>query len=149
MTRSMPHYLLRETAISMVINTLFSLAFFLLVFKIAAPVPGRSYAVDFLPQSFAIALMSTLVPGAIAARNVRLGRMARWPHSSPLPRRLWQRTVLVAVLAMVLGGGALCGLMLLAGPVAIAWWPALVAKLAYGAALAAVVTPPTLKAALR
>jgi uncharacterized protein (UPF0261 family) len=147
----MPAYIARETAISVVINTGFSLAFFLLVFGLHTPVAVRgigAYAFDFLPQSCAIALMSTLVPGAITAARLRKGAIARIGGSSALPRHLLPRTLVMAIIATV-GGGVISALLLAMAPVAIGWWPALIAKLAYGAALAALVTPPALRAALR
>ena len=147
----MHRYILRETIVSMVINTLFSLAFFLLVFTVGAPVRVwgvGGYAFDALPQSAAIAAMSTLVPGFIAMRQIRAGRLARRNEASILPRNIWLRAVVVAMAAMALGGAlSVAGLMLL-GLRAIPWEAALIAKLAYGAALAGIVTPPTLRAAL-
>jgi len=145
-------YVAQETAISAVINTAFSLALFLIVFGRLHVVPVRgvgAYAFDFLPQSFAIAAMSTLVPGAITARRLRRGQIAALPPGGWLPRGLLARTVVMAVVAMVVAGGATCGLLLAVGPAAMGWWPALAGKLAYGAALAGVVTPPGLRAALR
>jgi len=146
----MQRYILRETIISMVINTAFSLGFFLLVFPIGTPVRVwglGALAFDALPQSAAIAAMSTLVPGAIAMRQVRQGRIARLEHSA-LPRNLWLRALVMALAAMVLGGAVSGGVLLALGLPAIPWTAALIGKLAYGAALAGIVTPPTLRAAL-
>jgi hypothetical protein len=142
-------YITKETGISMGVNTLFSLAFFLLLFAGLPHIPMASYAVDFMPQSFAIALMSTAVPGLIARQRRRKGLVPQLAgHTSRLPRHLLARAGLVAVLAGALAGGAMAGLSLLLLPSTLGWWPALAGKLAYGAALAALVTPPTLRAAL-
>jgi hypothetical protein len=107
----MQAYILRETIISMVINSGFSLAFFLLVFGHASPVPVwgiGAYAFDALPQSIAIAVMSTLVPGAITIKRLRSGSITAPTQvallSSPiLPRNIWLKALVMAMLAAVLG----------------------------------------------
>jgi amino acid transporter len=144
-------YVRRETTISIVINVALSLLFFLLVFGRTDPVPvwglGK-YAFDFIPQSFMIALMSTIVPGILAIRRRRARLVDRVEAPSRLPRKLVPRALLVALLAVLLGAG-LVSLVLAAAQIdMIAWTPALVVKLIYGGALAAIVTPPTLRAAL-
>lgn len=142
-------YITRETAISAVINAGFSLAFFLLVFGTGAVVVNvGSYALDFLPQSCAIAVMSTLVPGAIVGGRLRKGALVRSGRAGALPSGLLLRTVVMAVLGTLVGA-VVCALLLLAGPSTFGWWGALAGKLAYGAALAVLVTPPGLRAALR
>jgi hypothetical protein len=144
-------YVRRETMISVVINVALSLVFFLLVFGRADPVPvwgvGK-YAFDFIPQSFMIALMSTVVPGILAIQRRKARLVERVEAPSRLPRKLMPRALLVALLAVLLGAG-LVALVLAATRIdTIAWTPALVFKLLYGGALAALVTPPTLRAAL-
>jgi hypothetical protein len=79
-------YIARETAISAVINAGFSLAFFLLVFGTGGAVVGvGTYAYDFLPQSCAIAVMSTLIPGAIAGGDCARGRWSGLAGPAPCP----------------------------------------------------------------
>jgi hypothetical protein len=58
------------------------------------------------------------------------------------------RTVVMAVPGL-LAGGVVCAALLLGGPSTFGWWGALAGKLAYGALLAIIVTPPGLRAALR
>jgi hypothetical protein len=58
------------------------------------------------------------------------------------------RALLVALLAVLLGAGLVTLVLAAAQIDMIAWTPALVVKLIYGGALAAIVTPPTLRAAL-
>lgn len=145
-------YVRRETLASILINTVLSLAFFLLVFGTSATVPTRglhSLAVDFIPQSFMIALMSTLVPGALTLRRVRAGTLPRSTRPSRLPAKLVPRALLVALLAVLLGAGITGAVVWFTAPDAIAWLPALLIKLAYGGLLAAITTPPGLRAALR
>ncbi|WP_068085017.1 hypothetical protein [Novosphingobium rosa] len=152
----MQAYILRETIISMIINAAFSLAFFLAVFGHGAAVPVwgiGAYAFDALPQSIAIAAMSTLVPGAIALKKRRSGALRVAPQartSQPfLPHNLWLRAAVLALLSAVLGGLFNSVALLVLGLAQLPWWPALIAKLAYGAALAGIVTPIALRAALR
>lgn len=142
-------YIARETAISAVINAGFSLAFFLLVFGTGGAVVGLgTYAYDFLPQSCAIAVMSTLVPGAIAGGRLRKGALVRSGRTGALPGGLLLRTVVMAVIGTLIGG-LVCAFLLLGGPSTFGWWSALAGKLAHGAALAVLVTPAGLRAALR
>ena len=54
-------YLLREAVVSAVINALISVAFFVGFFRGIDPIPVwgmNNYAFDFIPQSFAVSLMS-------------------------------------------------------------------------------------------
>jgi len=145
-------YIRRETIISVVINVALSLVFFLLLFGRLDPVPvwgvGK-YAFDFVPQSFAIALMSTLVPGMLAIRRRKADLVGRVESTSRLPDALLPRALLVALLAVFVGAGIAALGLLAAGAVNISRNPALALKLLYGGALAAVVTPPTLRAALQ
>ena len=144
-------YVRRETVISVVINVALSAVFFLLVFGRTDPIPvwglGK-YAFDFVPQSFMIALMSAVVPGILAIRRRRAGLVERVESPPRLPRRLLPRALLVAVLAVLLGAGCIALVLFAARIDNISRIPALLFKLLYGGALAALVTPPTLRAAL-
>jgi hypothetical protein len=145
-------YVRRETLVSILINGVLSLVFFLIVFGTATTVPSRGLhglAVDFIPQSFMIALMSTLVPGALTLRRVRVGTLPRSSLPTRLPARLVPRALLVAVLAVLIGAGIAGAVVWFTAPDTIGWLPALLIKLAYGGLLAAVTTPPGLRAALR
>ncbi len=141
-------YLARETAISMVINAVLSLAFFVLLIGLPSmvPVAGRGgYAFDFVPQSFMIALMSTLVPGFITAARIRGGAIAGQPERHGA---IVRRSVLTAILS-ALAGAAIAGALLAAGMATVPLAPALAAKILYGVVLASVVTPIGLARALR
>ena len=141
-------YLAQETRISMVINAVLSLAFFVLLIGLpaAVPVPGSGgYAFDFVPQSFMIALMSALVPGFIAAARIRNGAIAGQPERGGA---IVVRSVLTAVLAGLVGAGIAVAL-LASGIATLPLIPALAAKILYGIVLARVVTPIGLARALR
>jgi hypothetical protein len=149
-------YIRRETLISMVINSVLTLLFFLLLFGGMAHVPlwGMGHwAFDFIPQSLMIALMSTLIPGLLTRRAVASGRIIANGPPSRLPANPVVRAVLVAlaVTAIVVALVAAAHFMASAdhaAPGTIPFAAALAIKLAYAAVLAAAVTPPGLRAAL-
>jgi hypothetical protein len=134
----------REAAISIVINGLLSLAFFLGVFGTqprllhwAAP---DNLALDFVPQSIAVALMSALVPALIARRKLA---------SAPARRAVSLRGILLRAALFALAGAALGGLLAFSiggvGFPPIAWAAALMIKIAYGGALGALVASLALR----
>lgn len=144
-------YVRRETAISVSINVVLSLAFFLLVFGRRDPIPVwgmGQYVFDFLPQSFMIALMSSVVPGLLAMKRRRSGLVAQASAATWLPRRLLTRGLLVGLMAALLGTGLVALVFSALDAEVIALSTALGLKLLYGGGLAAIVTPPTLRAAL-
>lgn len=129
----------REAGISIVINGVLSLAFFLGVFG-TTPHPLRwaepdNLALDFIPQSIAVALMSALVPALIARK-----RLGNAPGIGP---------ILIRAALFALAGGALGGVLAFSiGSVAfptIVWGAALAIKIAYGGALGALVATLALR----
>lgn len=117
MARAVPagDYIRREVPVSMAINAVISLGFFLLVFGPSKPVPVwglGGWVFDFLPQGFMVALMGTIVPGVIATRKRARGAIAPFDGGSRLPRTVLPLALLLAVVS------ALAGTMLVA---AIAW----------------------------
>lgn len=144
-------YIRKETLISMVINGVLSAVFFLVVFGTAPSVPTwgvGNWVFDFLPQSFMIALMSTLVPGALTAKRLKAGVVEPIGQTSRWPRSLLLRALLLAVLAAVIGTGLVAGVAALTEISELVLIPALSLKVLYGIALGAVVTPIGLRAAL-
>lgn len=149
----MPHdaYIRRETLFSMAINGVLSAVFFLLVFGLAESIGVwgmGNWVFDFLPQSFMITLMSTLVPGALTAKRLKAKVIQSGEYASHLPRYLPLRALLLAVLAAVIGTGVVAGVAVLIGINELALVPAVGLKVIYGIALGAVVTPIGLRAAL-
>jgi hypothetical protein len=141
-------YIATERRISIAVNALLSLLFFLLVFGLPARVPVAGpggYAFDFVPQSFMIALMSTLVPGLLTAARIRQRRIA---GSAETGVAIVRRALLTAVVA-ALAGGVVAAVLLYSGVATLPLVPALAAKILYGAVLASVVTPIGLHRALR
>ncbi|MEH3040473.1 MAG: hypothetical protein PGN21_10480 [Sphingomonas paucimobilis] len=141
-------YIATERRISIAVNAVLSLVFFLLVIGLPTPVPVpgmTGYAVDFVPQSFMIALMSTLVPGLLTAARIRAGRIL---GSAEAGGSTVLRALLTAIIAALAGGVVAAGL-LASGVATLPLVPALIAKILYGAVLAWVVTPIGLRRALR
>jgi len=141
----------RETLVSVVINTALTFAFYCLVFGLGRRVPVwgvGAYVFDFIPQAFMIALMATLVPGALARNALRKGLVAPWAGGSRLPRRLWLRALVVAVLSALIAVGGAAVLMTVTGWTMLSPLSALLGKLGFAVGLAVIVTPPGLRAAL-
>lgn len=130
--------ILRETAISVAINGVLSMLFFLLVFGLTEPVMPTVLAPDFFPQSFMIALMGSLVPSLILRR--RLGGA---------PWSIYRRSLALAIAAAILGGGSGFAICQIQPARLLSPWTALVIKTIYGAVLAAIVTPIAIGALLK
>jgi hypothetical protein len=150
-TDGQKHYLARETLIGAIVNALISAAFACAVFKgDPARVWGSpSLALDFLPQSFAVAAFSVLVPTLLTRKRMRAGAVV--PLESPavrLPRSVLVRALLIGAAATVLLGGSAIGLTtaLVRGPVPFA--AVLCLKIGHGAAVGALVTWVALRQAL-
>lgn len=99
---------------------------------------------DFLPQSFMIALMGTLVPGVLTRRKLQAGVVAALPGTTRLPRNLVVRALSLAVASAAL----VVAVTFATQQESLAFAVALTLKVAYGALLAALITPLGLRAAL-
>jgi hypothetical protein len=129
-----PLSIARESIVSAVVNGVISVGFFILVFGWPQRIAVRglgNYAFDFLPQSFAIGLMASLVPGLLARKSLDARRQAG---------AIAGRSLLNGLVALVIGGGALMAAFWSSGPDTIPVPVALALKVLYGAALGAVVT---------
>ena len=155
---ALAEYLRRETWLSVAINSVLSLFFYIVFFP-----PVRDVALawrgglgaDFIPQSFAITLMSVLVPGFLTRRRAAAGAIAPLPGRSALsgrsarPNSLVLRALLMAVAAAGVGAVIGAAVAAAAGATTVTWGVGAATKIAYGAALAAIVTPIGVRAALR
>jgi hypothetical protein len=129
--------IVRETLISVVINSAISVGVCLLLFGLDRPVPASALGWDFLPQSFMIALMGTVVPALMLRR--RLGASVA---------RIVMCAVAMAIGALLPGNVASVLTHMLV-EASVPARNALLIKAGYGAALAAVVTPIALIALAR
>lgn len=130
--------ILRETALSAVINGVLSVVFFLAVFGVKEPVTLAALAPDFFPQSFMVVLMGSLVPSLLLRR--RVGGPA-----APIVGRC----MTLALAASVLGGGSAFALCEVDPLVALPAFLALAIKAAYGVFLSAIFTPIAIGALLK
>jgi len=140
-----PHYVAVETGISVIINVLISAGFMFLVFGRAASIDlwgPHGLALDFVPQTFMITLMSVVVPTLLTRKRLVGGQISRrTPRARQWPKNLALRASLLAVgMTVVLGGAATLLLASFwAGPQP--FWPVFGGKLAYGALTASIATP--------
>lgn len=130
--------IVRETCISIVINGVISAGIGLLLFGLDRPVPSAALAWDFLPQSFMIALMGTLVPSLLLRKRLGVG-----------VRDILPRAVAMAVAAALLPGALAALLTRISLNGSMDAGDVLLLKAVYGATLAAIVTPIMLIALLR
>jgi hypothetical protein len=148
----MSRYIIVETLISVAINAAFSAGFAFLIFggRTGIGLWGTSgLALDFVPQTFVIAMMSVLVPTALTRRRIRTGALQ--PGNGPpsrLPRFLLARALLVALLATFILGGAAIALLTATWAAPLAFAAVLPLKIIYGAFVALLVTPLALRAAV-
>ena len=136
-------YLARETLVSAAINAVISVGFFLLAFDALQRITVwglGNFAFDFLPQSFAIGLMATLVPGLLARRALAKGKLGGLHAAAPTAGPVVRRSLINAVLALVVGGGLWTALLWASGAQEIGWVPAFATKVLYGGALGGLVT---------
>lgn len=126
----LPGLLRREQIASALINAVLSLAFFTLVFGLAARpldmgAPDR-FALDFLPQGLMVSLMASLVPTLLARAKLRKTGLA----PTGIARIVGTGVAIGIASAVVLA--ALC----LLGPMTqVPSHPALAFKIVYGAGL--------------
>lgn len=145
-------YIGRETRVSVAINAVFSLAFYIIFFGFSGPVRiggVGGFEFDFIPQSFAITLMSVLVPGLLTIRKLAAGKLAPEPGKSLLPQSLFLRALLMAATAALAGAAGARVISTIWGTAAISWLTGAAIKIIYGILLARIVTPIGLMAVLR
>jgi hypothetical protein len=134
-------YLAREAGVSAVINGLISVGFFVGTFGRIDPIPvwgTGNYAFDFVPQSFAVAFMSVLVPGFLARKAIGAGKLG--DCLAPRPGVIAARSLATALVALLVGAGAMALLLWFAGWRDLPAHPAFAFKIAYGAVLGAFIT---------
>lgn len=139
----------RETAIGVAINSVAGGVAFLVVFGFADLVAVRGLSgigVDFIPQTFMMSLMGSLIPGLLTRRRFRRSMLLdRVPKNSGI---VVHSFVIAIAAAFFLGGAALLASRHWLG-LEVPHAFALTLKVAYSAALAAIVTPCALIWAFR
>jgi hypothetical protein len=146
-------FVARETVVGIMINMVLSAIVYVTVFRGAGqmvPVWGRGgLALDCVPQCIAVSFMSSLVPGWLAQRALRDGRVVACPKP-------WRLSPLFAVrCAIGTVGGAMLGITVglmslrLLNVALVEWHAALWGKIAFGGALGGIIIVLTLPDALR
>ncbi|MEG3164017.1 hypothetical protein U1701_05365 [Sphingomonas sp. PB2P19] len=127
--------ILRETLLSMAINVAITLGFFFAMFGLSGPIAPQAFAFDFVPQSFMVALMGTIIPGILIGRK---GKAAIPP--------IVMRALLLALASLAIGGGG--AYLLFANGAPIPPTTGLAIKVVFSAVLSAIVTPIAVRGAL-
>jgi hypothetical protein len=149
---NMDRYIRTETIFSTIGSTVVNILFFFLVFGTKGPIEvwgAGQYAFDFVPQSFMTALLCTWLPGVITRKRLASGAVNHLLGPRPRPASLILRGLLYGVVALGLGAGAVAAGLYLLGLHEVNWLGGFVFKLAFGAIVAAIVTPLGLRALLR
>ncbi|HEU0045418.1 hypothetical protein [Sphingomonas sp.] len=135
-----------ETRVAMAINAILSVVLFLLIAG-WRDTPVSAVALGFLPQTFCMVFMGTLVPSLIMYRRVARG-LVMPATPPPALRRHALRILALAVAAMVLLGGGMALLLLALARAIVPPLAGLIVNAGYGAMVGALVTPPVLRAVL-
>lgn len=144
-------YLQIESSVSAVANGFFSLLATWLAFGGRTAIdlwgPG-GLAFDYLPQSFMVALMSTLIPGFLTRRRLLNGKVLPLAWSFRLPGNFVWRSLVLAIASAAVFGGLAMGItvVLWRGPLGIGSVFAL--KILYGVVISIPVTLVGLRASL-
>jgi hypothetical protein len=137
----------KQTLVSVVISMAISAVFFVLVFHgidtVAVWSPDN-LALDFLPQSGLASFMAALMPALQARSAIAKGQL---PGDLPSVRSIAVRALLLAGMALLLAG-AIMALLKISGIAAFPYNTAFAIKVAYGAFLGLIITPPALRAVL-
>ena len=148
-TPSQRRYIATETAISVVINTVISIGFAYFTFRGLSRIATAALIPDAVPQSFMIALMSTVVPALLARKRVLAGTIEPVEHPTVrLARSLPIRASLVALIAAAAGFVMHYALLTTFAPGGLTLNATITFKAVYGATLAAIITPALLPVAL-
>lgn len=141
-------YVRKQTLISIIITMAISAGFFLLIFGTTDPIAvwaPDNLALDFLPQSGAASFMAALMPALQTRAAIAKGRLPGTPSSV---RSIVVRAIMLALLGLGMAGIVIVALKL-SGVASFAWGPAFAIKVAYGAMLGLVITPPAVRAVLK
>lgn len=146
-------YVRNETLIAMLINSLLSAIFTLLVFgrrEAIALWDVDGLALDFVPQTFLITLMTVVAATLLTRKRVHQQTIERLSGPPPrLPSNALLRALLFAITATVVFGGLATGVLALVWNGSASFAAIIIPKIFYGALIAALVAPIALRAALR
>ena len=149
MNNAIRKHVVRETLVSTIINSVLSFGITFLVLGGNDIVHGQALVIDALPQTFAVAFFSVLVPTILTRKKIKSGQLDTLAFRSTwLPNSAFIRAVLIGLLAAVAGGLAhlvvLTGMQieeLMIGSV-------FIYKTLYGAVISILITPVALRVVL-
>jgi len=149
-------YIRIETIISVVFNTVISVIFALVASQGVARVPMwgvTGMAVDFVPTVVMITLVTTIIETLLAGKRVRAGTIEALPPEAGgwlawAPQNAILRGLVYALLAALVVIPVTVGLLALLGVDGMDTKLFIPFKAIYGAALAALITPHIVRAAL-
>jgi hypothetical protein len=109
----------------------------------------RAVVLDLMPQSFAVGLMSFLIPTLLTRRRCRSGKLRPQDGTHILPRNVLVRSALVGVVTAAVSTAAYAALGPLPGLNLETLNHFVMLKAAFGAILSIILTPIALYTALR
>lgn len=137
-------YLVKESAISALINAVFSIVFVFIIFYPTTQIAvfgAQGLIVDAIPQSLAITFMATLIPTLVTRSRKRNGVIAASDERRTwLPKNAVIRALTLAILIALLAVVVHFVLFSLIALDTVNFTYAAVAKVIYGALLGALVT---------
>lgn len=142
---SRQQYLIKETLISVAINTGLSIGFVFLAFHGRSRIMlngAHGIIVDMVPQTFMVTLMSCLVPGLLTSSRHAAGKLGWHQHAvSRSVLHIWLRAPAVALLAtcVVVASSWLSFPHIIPG--GLTFRELLISKAIFGMTLATLVTP--------
>jgi hypothetical protein len=152
MTSAHSAYIRRATATSLLVNVTISAVMTWVVFSRSAAIFAwgvHGFALDFLPQTFMISLMSILAPGFAARKDLAAGRIAAMPNADSIwPATLRMRGFIWAIIATTALVGISFAAVVQFQVIKLSFNQLLVIKILYGALATLLVTPVGLRATL-
>lgn len=140
------NYIVKETLIGSIINALFSITFFVAMFRgqMTLTLGGFSaLTMDFLPQAFFVGLFAVLPSSLLTRKRLRAGTISSTLESKrfPLPQSLPVRIACMTLGALAVFGGGAVLILSLAEPMELSFTTGLLMKAAYGVLITSVMTP--------
>lgn len=140
-------YVRKQMITSIIISMAVSAAFFLLVFRMTDPIAigaPDNLALDFLPHTGFASFLAAFIPALQTRAAMARGEL---PGKAPGVMSVLLRAILFAVIG--LGFAGLIIAVLNASAIAtFSWSTAFAIKIAYGALLGVIITPPAVRAVL-
>lgn len=139
------NYIRKETLISSIINALFSIAFFMALFRNSQQLilgDTSRLTMDFLPQAFFVGFFAALPASLLTIKRIKAGTVTLDGKSRPpLPQSLPLRIVIFTLGSLILFGGGAVLIFSLLVPIKLSFVSALVMKAIYGILITLIITP--------